>query len=327
MAEDALQNDASMRFFVIFNPVAGTGTADDIRKAFEEHFTLPDCSYELYETTGQESVEELTREAVAQGFTAVVAAGGDGTASAVAAGLVGSNCTLGIIPLGTANVLAQELGIPLDLRAACQLLLDSHSTTRIDGMQVDDHYFFLHVGIGLDAIVMRDTERAHKRRFGLLAYIWTGVARLFGYQPRRFSILVDGKRLRPRAAQVLVANGGIMGVSLFRWGQDIHPNDGQLDLCILYARTLLDYLSLFWHFLLRQQRRSGRVRYLKIRDSVTINADDPLPVQGDGEVIGQTPVKVKFIPNAVQVLVPATEETQKAQPVQAQVAQCEAVNV
>lgn len=302
--------------FVVFNPVAGTSTADDVRQAFERHFTQPHCSYELYETTGQEAVEEVAREAVGRGFSAFVAAGGDGTASDVAAGLVGTDIPLGIVPLGTANVLAQELGIPTDLDGACSLIVDEHKTTKIDGMQVDAKYFFLHIGIGLDAIVMRDTEREHKRRFGLLAYIWTGIARLFGYQPRRFSIVADGKRLRPRAAQVQVANGSIIGMSLFRLGTDIHPDDGQLDLCIIYANTLLDYLILGWHMLRHQPRRSRRLRSFKIQESVLITADDPLPVQGDGEVVGETPVKVQVVPHAVRIIVPLPPGEKKEQPAQ-----------
>jgi diacylglycerol kinase family enzyme len=197
------------------------------------------------------------------------------------------------------------LGIPLDLTGACALLDSQANTTSVDAMKVGDQYFVLQIGIGIDSLMIRDTDRQSKRRFGRAAYMWTAFTRLFGYQPTRFTILADGKRMRPRASQVLIANGGVLGIPPFRWGPNIRPDDGKIDVCIVSARTALDYLGLIWHTILGQQRRDRNVRYLTAERSIVISADQPLPIQADGEIIGDTPIQIEVIPDALKVIVPA----------------------
>jgi diacylglycerol kinase (ATP) len=300
----SVEQAVDSRVFIVLNPMAGSCTAADVRQALDRHFTARKRAYEIYETTGQELVVEIVRAALDRGFDMVVAAGGDGTVSDVAEALVHTNIALGIIPVGTANVLAHELGIPLDLDGACTLLAGEHTTTSLDAMRIGEKFFVLQIGIGIDSLMIRDTERAAKRRFGRAAYLWTAFSRLLGYQPRRFTIVADGRRLRPRAAQVLIANGGVLGIPPFRWGPNIRPDDGRIDLCIVSARTLMDYLRLAWHTLLGQHHLDRNVRYLSAARSIVISADRELPVQADGEIIGQTPVQVHVVPDAVSVIVP-----------------------
>ncbi len=296
--------DQVAQVFIVLNPVAGRSVIDAVRATLDRHFDPQAWNCELYETTGAEDVAELVRDAVERGCDMVVAAGGDGTISAVANGLAHTEIPLGILPIGTANVLAQELGIPLDLDAACHLLTDQHAQTCLDAMQVDDHLFILQIAIGIESLMIRDTARAAKRRFGRLAYIWTALRWLVGYQPRRFTIAVDNQRLRPRASQVLIANGGTLGMQPFRWGNEIVPNDGCIDVCIISARTILDYLSLVWHVVRGQSHRSHKIRCLTAQQTVVISSDHRLPVQGDGEIIGHTPVRIQVVPQAVRVIVP-----------------------
>jgi diacylglycerol kinase family enzyme len=225
-----------------------------------------------------------------------------------------------VIPAGTANVFARELGLPLDLAGACALLTGAHATASVDAMRVGEQYFVLQIGIGIDSLMIRDTDRQAKRRFGRAAYLWTAFTRLIGYQPRRFTIVADGRRTRPRASQVLIANGGVLGVAPFRWGPHIRPDDGRIDVCIVSARTALDYLGLAWHTVLGQQRRDRNVRYLSAEHSVVVSADHPLPVQADGEILGETPLQVQVVPDALRVIVPApelapAEEVADAEPV------------
>jgi YegS/Rv2252/BmrU family lipid kinase len=293
------------RVFVILNPVAGTRTAEDVRLALERHLATGETFCEIHETNLDDRPEELAREARERGFDLVAAAGGDGTVSAVANGLVGSATPLGIIPNGTANVLARELGIPVDLEGACQLLAGAHDFKEVDGMRVGDQHYFTQVGVGIDALMIRDTGREAKRRFGRIAYLWTAFTRLLGFQARRFFLAVDGRKSRHRASQVLVANAGILGQPPFRWGPDIRPDDGRLDVCIIRARNLLDYLKLARYVLLGQHKKSPNVRYLASERDVFIDTRRPLPVQADGEIIGETPVRVFAAPRAVRVVVPA----------------------
>ncbi len=292
------------RLFVILNPAAGSVAASGIHELLEHHIECGDGSCEVHETCDQDDPAALARAASERGCDVVVAAGGDGTVSAVADGLVGRPTALGILPLGTANVLAQELGIPLDLESAVALLAGPHRVTRVDAMQVRDRYALTQVGVGIDALMIRDTTTETKQRFGNLAYIWTACRRLIGYQPGRFRLVVDGAEHRTGAVQIVLANSRTMGRPPFRWGPGIHPDDGQIAVCIIRARTGWDYLSVTWHFLRKQERHSPHIRYLKATREVRVESSRELPVQADGEIIGQTPVEVTVVPGAIGVVVP-----------------------
>jgi YegS/Rv2252/BmrU family lipid kinase len=303
------------RVFAVLNPVAGSFRSNALRLALERDLPEADRIFEVHETDLGDPVAGVVCEAVKRGCDLVVAAGGDGTVSAVATGLVGSSVPLGIIPLGTANVLARELCIPLELQAACRLLGGPHATARIDAMRVGRACYLTQLGVGIDALMIRDTRREHKQRFGRMAYLWTAAVHLLGFQRRRFVLSIDGRVERVRASQIVVANSGVLGQPPLRWGPDIRPDDGRLDVCIVRARNLVDYLKIFWYVVSGQHHRSPNVRYLGARSSVTIaNRRGRLPVQGDGEIIGTTPVTVEVVQQAVAVLVPAGPAGDDCQP-------------
>jgi diacylglycerol kinase (ATP) len=309
----------SRRAFVILNPVAGQVAVDAVRRALARVFATEsddtsgaadEAVYELHETSPEDNLADLVRSVVEQGgYDLIVAAGGDGTVSAVANGLVGTATPLGILPLGTANVLARELGIPIDIEGACRLLVGPHAITAIDVMKLKDRYYLTQVGVGIDALMIRDTKREAKQRFGRIAYIWTAFTRLLGFQPRLFTLECDGRANRSRASQVVVANCGILGQPPFRWGPNIRVDDGRIDVCIIRARTLLDYATLAWLVVLGRHKQSPNVRYLTVEDRVAIATRRPLPVQADGEIIGETPVEVTVVPRALRVVMPLDDQT------------------
>lgn len=287
------------RIYVIVNPSSGSCTPDDVRRAFGDGPGI-----EVHDLAQDEDVKKLAREAAEGGCEVVVAAGGDGTVSMVADGLIGTTARLGIVPLGTTNVLARELGIPIGLEEACRLLEGPNATATIDAMRIGDSYYFTQVGIGVDALMIRDTSTESKKRFGSLAYLWTAAKRLVGFQPRRFSISADGQTLRPRALQVLLANSGALGTSGLRWGPDVRVDDGRIDVCIVRTVTALDHLRVGWSLLRGRQKQDPNLTYLTAERVVAVHADRALPVQADGEVVGETPLEVRVVPRALTVIVP-----------------------
>ena len=292
------------RVFVVVNAKSGNSAPEEVRRALSNMVEGSSATTQIHEPQEGEDIVATARKAAAEGFETIVAAGGDGTVSAVANGLIGASARLAIIPLGTANVLARELGVPLDLEPACALFNGPNQTVAIDAMRVGEKHYFTQIGIGVDAAMIRDTKVEHKRRLGNLAYIWTALTRFIGFQPYRFSISADGKRSRPRALQVVLANCGGLGTTKLRWGPDVCVSDGQIDVCILRARTLLDYLSVGYSVLRGRHREERNIQYLPARRAVAVHTDKPLPVQGDGEVIGETPLEVQIVPGALRVLVP-----------------------
>lgn len=300
--------NAPERALIVFNPMAGTLDAQVVRETIERHMTDHDWAYQIHETSADEDTTAVIRQVLnQQSFSLVVAAGGDGTVSTVGDALQQSKLPVGILPVGTSNTLAQELGIPLNLEKACRLLTEEHSLMSLDGMQVGQQIFLLHISIDLVALTIERTERRAKRHFGRAAYMWTALTQWLGYQPCRFLLSIDNQPPRRlRAASVFIANIGAVGLPPFYWGPHICPDDGLLDICIVRARTFSDYLKVVYCALQGAQLPNPHITYLTARQSVTVLANRPLPVQGDGEIIGKTGVTVKVIPEAIRLVVPTT---------------------
>lgn len=295
------------RAFIVLNPVAGTLSTQAIRDIIEQHFSLNHWTFELHQTKADDNIADMVHQALQQDFSLVVAAGGDGTVSSVADAMVHSKIPLGILPVGTTNTLAQELNIPVNLEAACALLTGEHTVMCLDGMQIgDDQIFLLHISMDLFAVTIEKTEREAKQRFGRAAYLWTALRQWLGYQPCRFTLSIDGRPPRRiRAASVFITNIAAVGLHPLYWGPHIRPDDGKLDICIIKAHTVLDYLKIIRFALLGQQQRNPRIKYLTARCTVEVSTNRPLPVQADGEIIGQQSVAVKFVPQAIHLIVPS----------------------
>jgi YegS/Rv2252/BmrU family lipid kinase len=292
------------KVFAVLNPVAGNCDVDAVRDALRQHFGTAGRTYAVYETNGRERIADIVRAALPRHYDAFVAIGGDGTVSEVVDGLVHTGVPLGIVPVGTGNVVARDLGIPLDVDGALRLLADKHAVVCVDVGKADDRYYVLSAGVGISSLMMRDTTRQDKRRFGVAAYLWTGIKRLLGFQPHCFSITVDGRHSQWRASEVTIANSGAIGEPILRWGPNVRMDDGQLDVCIVRARNALDYLAVAWSVLLGRQRRDSRLHCLTAENSVRVESKRPLLVHADGEIIGETPVRIEVMPGAVQVIVP-----------------------
>jgi YegS/Rv2252/BmrU family lipid kinase len=292
--------------FVVLNPMGGGSDPERIRQELTDSFGAAQIPFDVLETTPETAISAEVRAAVAAGADLVVAAGGDGTVSLVADGLLGQPVPLAIIPAGTANVLARVLDIPIAVPEACALAAGRHRVRRIDAMRVGESIFLLHIGVGVGSVFMRDTPREAKRRFGRLAYIVTAIRTFIGFQPQRFMLVTDGARRRVSGAHIVLANGGLIGSDTISWGDHIQPDDGVIDICIVRAATLRDYFGVVFDTALGRQHVSQRLHYLTAREQIALNVlkGAALPIQGDGEMIGDTPLLVEVVPSAVGVVTP-----------------------
>src|SRR5262249_40947428 len=144
-----------------------------------------DCAVLITSDSGD--AEPLTRRAIEQGFTRIVAAGGDGTVNHVANGLAGSNCALGVLPIGSVNVFAMELGLPLHNLQRCWEIIEDTNIRLVDLPSANAKYFVQLAGVGLDAQVVKETSIAFKRSFGPLSYL-ISAAQIAARQPPRLFI-------------------------------------------------------------------------------------------------------------------------------------------
>lgn len=296
--------------YIVLNPVAGVSEPRTVRERIETVLQTHDIPYEVYETTGSqdEDIKQLVHEAVRRGFQLFISAGGDGTLSKVIDGLVGSDIPLVIIPTGTWNALARALDIPLQVDQAINLLFQPNHIQSIDAMQVGQDYFVLSVSAGIGAMAMRNVEREDKRRLGKLADLRKAIAELLEFRAFQFEVKIDGALTRFRASELMVANTSILGLKALRLNPSIRMDDGKLNVCRIYANTVTEYLKLGWSMFRGDQERSWNVLCVEALNEVEIRSRERLPVQGDGEVIGQLPVTVKLRPKAIKIVTPLHAE-------------------
>jgi diacylglycerol kinase family enzyme len=267
------------------------------------------------ETTEEEEGQAQTRQALEQGATLVVAAGGDGTVRAVAEALRGSDASLGILPSGTGNLLARNLDLPLtDLDEACTIAFAGEdrpidigiaSLTRADGDD-SEHAFLVMAGLGIDAAMIANTKSTLKRRFGWLAYVESGFRSLPKTTKVRVGYTLDGAEERSAlVSTILVANCGTLpgAIELI---PDVLVDDGKLDIAVLQPKSWLGWLFIWrrvtWeNRVLRRTslgrsiirltdrgRPAGRTELTYLRGgSVRLSVDTPEPFELDGDEFGK----------------------------------------
>ena len=296
--------------FIVANPNSGSYDEKALGRALQEVLEAANWTHELYQITGDEGedVPGLVRAACDRGADVAVAYGGDGTVSAVVNGLVGTSVPLGIIPGGTGNALAQQLGIPLPPAEALGLLVGpDHRLQVADALRVFGRHYVLNVSAGLSSTVMRDTPRASKKMLGRLAYLLEGAKQLAGWQPHRFWLEVDGRHVQGRASELLISNASLIGGTPLRWELDVQIGDGEFLLCIIHARTVGHLLNILWS-MIAPGARTRLVRYMRLRERIRVEAEETLVVEGDGEVIGETPFEGQVVPGALRIVAPAEED-------------------
>jgi diacylglycerol kinase (ATP) len=299
------EKEKSKFVYVIMNPVAGNANSLDIRDTLENCFPPDRHRIEIYETSGDEDLTEITRQACENGADLVIAAGGDGTVAGVVNGLINTGVPLGLLPLGTGNGLARAMKVPLDPEEAIELLAGDYCLMDLDVMQAEDKYFILNVSAGASAKAMRATPPESKQQFGIAAYVWTIASELIGLSPRKYELLVDGIQMQVRAAEILVSNGTILTNPPEPLGHPREFTDSKLDVYIVQTRTLLDYLRTAWELFSKPQEKKTNIKHIQVSESIRIDTiGDSQPTQGDGEPLSETPVEIRLTPKAIKVIVP-----------------------
>lgn len=292
-----------VKALIVLNPASGKNSGEPIRKEIARYFTSSHIDYEIYETVKGDKPGDIIRARLSDSINLVVAAGGDGTVSAVIDGLIGSSVSLAIIPAGTGNLIARELNIPLGIEDAVTLITGAHTSQKIDAMRIGKRVYVLNVSLGISASVVEGTTRKNKSRFGRIAYLGTGILKIFTFKNRYLVVVVDGKTQRHRAAEVAISNCGILAKILYPRGPDVRIDDGHVDLWILSSKTILDYP---WYLFEMITGRPAKhlSHFINSEKSISIRSSRPLPVQADGDIIGTTPIEIEVLPGALTVLVP-----------------------
>lgn len=253
--------------------------AVDVETAFAEH-GLPAPRW--YETTLDDPGQEQTRAAVEDGADIVIAQGGDGTVRACAAALAGGKVPLGLLPAGTGNLLARNLGIPRELDAAVETLAAA-CRRDIDVVELDGEPFVVMGGSGFDAQLFADTSDALKDSIGWGAYVVSGLRTLRRARAQDVLVEINGQQIRKRAVGVVVGNVGTLtgGVELL---PDAEAQDGRLHVAVLTPVSVRHWIGLAARLLLRRDPHPVQMTVLRGSD-VTVTWAREVPVELDGDVV------------------------------------------
>ncbi len=287
---------------LVVNAGAGrvrSGIVERVATVLRTRFTVT-----IHTVTDPLEVTRCAREA-AQGAELVVAFGGDGTASRVAAGVAGTAARFSVLPGGSTNHVARLLGFPNDPLKAAHLLVGPVRFRRLDLGRIDAERVLLFLGgVGIDALIMRDATPQAKRFFAWRSYLLPGLRHLFD-GPWTYEIAVDGERREVRARTVLVANGGFLVNPHFRLGPMIDPADGVLDIVWLCPPHWLGWIELFAWVALGRLWRSRFAHSLRGR-RILVRAKDMTAVEIDGDYEpARSELAVTVEPGALTAVVPA----------------------
>lgn len=289
------------KIHVIINPASGR--PKPILHILNRVFKQAEVDWEISLTKARGDAERFSRQAVAEGVDLVAAYGGDGTVMETAQGLMGSRVPLAILPGGSANLMAVELGIPKDLEKAASISVDPDSPTRqVDVGLLGANFFLLRVGMGFAARKVAYADRSLKNRFGVLAYSVAAVKSVKDTRSAHYKITLDGELVEAEGATCLIDNAGNMGIQGFKPARDIRVDDGLLDVLLLGLEGLKSMVT-STPTLVEAGNREQFIQHWQARQ-ITIEVDPPQPVQVDGEMVGDTPVFAEVLPGALHVIVP-----------------------
>ena len=294
------------RVLIIFNPIAGRRRHKRLRLVIER-LTALQCSVTLRETKHQGNAEEIARRAVFEDFDVIVAAGGDGTINEVVNGLASHKDTpempgprLGIIPLGTANVLAIEIGLdPKNIEKIASTIAVG-SGRKVHLGVANGRHFLLMAGAGLDARVVEGINPTFKRATGKFAYVVESLRQAMGYDFPALQIRADGKTYEGRMA-VACKGRHYGGPFIAAPGADLEKPD--LEICIMPNKGMAGALRYGLALPFGKLPSLPEIQRVSTQ-SLTIIGPRGAPVQADGDIIARLPAEITVASETVRLVVP-----------------------
>ena len=288
---------------IIINPAAGIG--ESILPIINASMKEADIKWEASITHQVGDAVQYAKAAVKDRVDALAVYGGDGTLREAISGLIGSEIPLVILPGGSANVMATELGIPTDLKEACKLLSHgSLKTKTIDVGQFDKRYFIIGISLGFEADVVKGADRETKNKLGIFAYLLSAIAALKKAKKAVYHLKIDEQEHEVQGFMCLITNTGNLGFSNISFDKHIDVSDGLLDVVVV-RKANLSLFKLMVITLLKRERPDNLelVEHWQGKD-ISISSSPKQTLQCDGEVLKTMPLHIKIIPGAIKVLVP-----------------------
>lgn len=302
-----------MRVYFIVNPKAGLSEFQKLLDKAASHLAKLDCEVKQVETKKRGDAIELARQAAAEAVDVAVAVGGDGTINEVCNGLAGSETAMAVLPAGTANVYAAQMGIPIwgplkpDAMTRAAELIVTGQRRRIDlgRLSLEDdrsRYFVMWCGIGLDAAISQARPPAGTRSMSYLSWIVAGFLVTFDFMGTPATIVTDDGTVKERVLLAVISNGQLYG-RIWRVAPEAKMDDGLLDVVIMSGHRWPSTFKHVFGLTLKKHVRDPDY-HLHRTSRLSLSAKEALPVHVDAETIGTTPVTVDVAPQALSIIVP-----------------------
>ena len=314
IAELAIRGVAKSRVaYLIFNPVAGQGDPDQdlalIRQILEPQvllhtiFTQPDVDPI---DQAKEAIAAIQANQTEDDTGFIIASGGDGTVSAIAGATIETGIPLGVIPRGTANAFSVALGLPTNLRLACETIA-SGNTRRIDAARCNNIPMILLAGVGFEAGMVDKADRELKNQLGVLAYVLSGAQQLFDQQPFKATLEMDDKVIELQTGALTVANAAPPTSVMAQGFGEVIPDDGLLEITIPTSQGRFQGVNamatLFASALVKTQFNQEDLICLRT-NRLKVTTEPPQKLVVDGEILEANPVEFECIPNGLTIFTP-----------------------
>jgi diacylglycerol kinase (ATP) len=297
-----------IRANLIYNPASGQIWNPFKPEYVKEYLTNKGWDLTISKTESQGDGTRLAHLSVREKYDVVIAAGGDGTINEVVQGLAGSNTVLAILPVGTTNVLARELNIPLNFQDALTIIPDGEVINMDLGL-INNRYFLLMVGIGFDAQLVNEVDSNLKKFTGMIAFAATSPVTMIKHKPAKMVITIwdklgKKKKLKRNCYQVLISNVPTYATDLVV-NASASFNDGLLDIDIFKSKKLHDFAWKMLSIALRKKSDSSITESYTF-SKMTIKSSPPTPVQLDGDGAGYTPASIEVKHKFLRIIRPVT---------------------
>lgn len=300
------------RAYLVYNPTAGRYPSWLLTERAAGLLRNSGWQIRIEKSISGEHITELARQAAGEDMDAFFVVGGDGSINQAAAGLLNSRTALGVLPAGTANVWAQELGLPGltwtrwgALEESARLLADGE-VRPVDIGLCGDRPFLLWAGVGLDGFIVHRLEPRSRweKHFAVVHYTASAIWNASNWRGMNLNVQVDSKSISGCYLLGVLSNIRLYAGGFLELTPDARLDDGVMDLWLFEGETLGDTVQLAWNLFSGQHQESERVIHLPF-SSLRLSSDSPLYVQVDGEPVeGQHEVEIRVAPRGLNILVP-----------------------
>ncbi len=304
---------AYSKAILFYNTKAGNAREGKQQQIILDHFKQHRIDLEVVTLPkSPPEIDDLVSAALANNTDLIIAAGGDGTVALISNRLVGTQTPLGIIPLGTGNLLAKQLAIPLKLEPALGLITNQdHKIVQIDTLKYNHRHYLMNISIGVSPKIMETTNSDTKQRFGFFSYLVHFIQQILGLKLEKVLVEYDHNQKTYMAAEVLIANIGTAGIEPLVWSEDVSLTDSTMDLLIFRAANFSDIIGLLYSIFTKKGKRNPGIKFHQVKEYCRIETPTPMPIQADGDVIGQTPAIIYLAPKSLRIISNQTENVNR----------------